>query len=631
MPAMSDSPSTTTAALLGGRYRLVREIARGGMATVFEARDEILERSVAVKVLHRHLSADPTFLDRFLREARAAAPLSHPNVVAVYDWGQDGDDAYLVMEYVAGPTVRDVLREREQLSAPVGAAILAPAARGIAAAHARGLVHRDIKPENILVSADGAVKVTDFGLARAAAATTQTFEPGSLVGSPHYLAAEVVRDETVTPRSDVYSLGIVLYECVVGRPPFNGESAYATAMRHTHETVPPPSQSVDVPDEIDGIVAQATAPDPEDRYPDAGGFEAALRAAVPPGNIPGTHATIIIPPARTETIVPAPQPKTKPHTSKQPAKAKKPKKIGTPRKKRRWLRYLLLSLVVLGLLAGGAVLAWSTLIAPVVEIPRVVGMDVGEARETLREEGFEPVVSDEIVYRRDLPPGEVISQDLTGEARVGTPITLVVSAGPRPVTVPDVIGWEEADAVDALEELGLVPDVSRVHDEEVAEGHVISTDPPPADPTFDGEGVNLVISAGRSPIEVPRLGGMTRDAALNTLADRNLEGVVAAEVWHEEVPEGLVVGQRPGPGETLFRGDRVEITLSKGPEPFPMPDVIGKQRDEAIATLEGLGLRVDVQERRGWPWQQTGVVEHQEPSSGTTMRRGDRVTIYVLE
>ncbi|MDQ3931235.1 MAG: protein kinase, partial [Actinomycetota bacterium] len=242
MRSVSNGPSRT-ATLLGDRYRLLREIARGGMATVFQAIDEVLERDVAMKLLHRHLAADPVFLDRFLREARAAAALSHPNVVSVYDWGEDDDggQAYLVMEFVNGPSLRDLLRSRGRLMPAEAAAVLAPAAAGIAAAHARGLVHRDVKPENILVSSDGAVKVTDFGLARAAAATTQTFAPGAIVGSPHYLAPESVRDERLDARADVYALGVVLYECLVGRPPFEAETPVATALRHTTEAVPPPS------------------------------------------------------------------------------------------------------------------------------------------------------------------------------------------------------------------------------------------------------------------------------------------------------------------------------------------------------------------------------------------------------
>jgi eukaryotic-like serine/threonine-protein kinase len=649
---MSDSSRIAQATRLGGRYQLLEEIARGGMATVYRARDEILERHVAVKVLHRSLSADPTFLDRFLREARAAAALSHPHVVAVYDWGEDGDDAYLVMEYVDGPSLRDVLRERRRLSPSVATAILAPAARGIAAAHARGLVHRDVKPENILISRDGTVKVTDFGIARAAAATTQTFEPGSLVGSPHYLSPETVSDDVCEPRSDVYALGIVLYECVVGLPPFDGETAYTTAIRHTTDRVPPPSDVVDVPEELDAVVAQATAPDPEQRFADASELEAALRAAIPPGDVitvdDGIRPTVIIPPERTETVVPSPKPPG-PGPAPAPAKTKKKKKKKKKekskgrkaeqrqpkpqrgRRRRRWLVALLAVPVLLSLAAGGAYLTWDNVVAPVIDIPDVVGMDVADARAELVEAGFEPVVSDETVYRRDVPAGQVITQEPTGEARVGTEIGLVISAGPQPVTVPDVVGEEEEHALDVLREAGLHPEVTRSHDEDVPDGIVLSTDPPADAGTFDGEGIAVVVSAGPRPIEVPRLHGMTAEQAQSALSDLGLRGVVAAEIWSDDVREGLVAGQRPGPGEILYRGNSVELTVSKGPEPFSLPDVTGSQRDEAVTVLQDLGLSVTV-ESAGWsPFRPSGLVERQEPGPGTTVRRGDHITIYVWD
>ncbi|HEX2029244.1 MAG TPA: PASTA domain-containing protein [Nitriliruptorales bacterium] len=649
--------STPTAALLGGRYRILGEIARGGMATVYHGVDEVLERDVAIKVLHRHLSTDPTFLDRFLREARAAAALSHPNVVAVHDWGEGDDgpdgDAYLVMEHVDGPSLRDILRARGRLSPTETAAVLAPAAAGLAAAHRRGLVHRDVKPENILVSAEGVVKVTDFGLARAAAATTQTFAPGSIVGSPRYLAPESVREEAVDARADVYALGVVLFECLTGRPPFEGDTALATAMRHTRETVPPPSREVEVPGALDRLVARATAPDVADRPDDAGEFETALRAAVPTGRLPtvgGDRAgqTVVIPSEATDTLVPGvtpPVPPQRPAEDDQSgARAPRrwlwrPRRPRSGRARRRprlpaWLgwRRALLPLLLLGLVAGGGYLAWDQLLAPLTDVPDVIGLPQDEAAAALEQDGFVPVMDAETVFTRDVAEGSVADQEPRGTARLGAAVTLTMSAGPPEVAsgVPAVVGQPKDQAVGALARAHLQPEVVEQHSEEVAEGVVIATDPPPGTPIRELATVTVTVSLGRQPLEVPEVTGRSRDAAEQELAGIGLAPVVAAEEFSDEAPAGAVVAQDPPAGARLFRGDEVRLTVSKGPQPFPMPDVEGRPRDDAVRQLEGLGLRVAVREQDGGVFKvPKGQVALQEPKAGTTVHRGDTVTIRV--
>ncbi|MDQ4130626.1 MAG: Stk1 family PASTA domain-containing Ser/Thr kinase, partial [Actinomycetota bacterium] len=551
--------SPRTASLLGGRYRLLREIARGGMATVFQAIDEVLERNVAIKVLHPHLVSDPTFLDRFLREARAAAALSHPNVVPVYDWGEDeGGQAYLVMEFVDGPSLRDVLRKRNRLTPPEAAAVLAAAAAGVAAAHARGLVHRDVKPENILITSDGTVKVTDFGLARAAAATTQTFAPGAIVGSPHYLAPESVRDEPSDARTDVYALGVVLYECLVGRPPFEAETPVATALRHASEAVPPPSALVEVPVELDAIVARATAPDPGGRHPDAAAFRTALQAAAPPGEVAvprheNARGTLVIPPETLDTLVPGPAPRPKdsarhpqelppPRASSRREEAGGDEQGGAPRTERvdgaprpRRRRLLVAALVGLALLLGGLYLAWDTVLAPVTPIPSVVGQPRTLAEATLRGAGFEPVVADEREFSLDVLIDHVIHQVPTGSARAGATVTLTLSAGPRPVPggVPNIAGRSEEQAKTILQGAGLVPTAEYDYDEKVGRGLVVRTDPPAGAPIVEGQPVTVVVSRGRRPIDVPRLVGLTLDDAQARLSSLGLKAAVAAAVFHD--------------------------------------------------------------------------------------------------
>lgn len=640
MRSVSNGPART-ATLLGDRYRLLREIARGGMATVFQALDEVLERDVAMKLPHRHLATDPVFLDRFLREARAAAALSHPNVVSVYDWGDDdGGQAYLVMEFVNGPSLRDLLRSRGRLGPGEAAAVLAPAAAGIAAAHARGLVHRDVKPENILVSSDGAVKVTDFGLARAVAATTQTFAPGAIVGSPHYLAPESVRDERLDARADVYALGVVLYECLVGRPPFEAETPVATALRHTTDAVPPPSALVNVPVELDEVVSRATAPDPGDRYADAAAFEAALRAvASRDEHAAGRHdderGTLVIPPATNDTLVPIPPPPPKPpppalEELPPPRQLEPSRKEAAPAAPRSGRRGLLAALVGIVLLLGGLYLAWSMLVAPVTPIPEVTGQPRMLAEATLRAAGFEPVVADEREFSLEVPADHVIRQVPTGATRRGAAVTLTLSAGPRPVPggVPNLLGEPEQQATAILQGAGLAPSIEYAYDEKVDRGLVVRTDPPGGAAVVEGQPVTVVVSKGRRPVEVPKVVGLTRDDASERLSALGLKATVAAEVFHDTVPPGVVVSQAPDPGANLHRGAVVRLSVSKGPETFPMPDVRERSRDEAVRTLEGSGLVVTVEEVRGF-FRPRNIVADQEPKPGTSVRRGERVTIYV--
>ncbi|MBW3561400.1 MAG: PASTA domain-containing protein [Actinobacteria bacterium] len=627
---MTDTPASTIATRLGGRYRVLREIARGGMATVYRAVDEVLEREVAVKVLHEHLASDEVFLDRFLREARAAAALSHPHVVSVFDWGQDVDgdrvEAYLVMELVDGPSLRDVLRDRGALDPDEVSAVLAPAADGIAAAHARGLVHRDVKPENILLSAEGAVKVTDFGLARAAAASTQTFGPGAIVGSPHYLAPEAVREERLDARADVYALGIVAYECLVGEPPFSSDTALGTAMRHTAEQVPLPSDAPDVPEDLDDVVARATEPDPDHRFTDAAGFASAIRTAAPPGAVPildGRRDTEIIPNANVDTVVPQ-------------LDSNERRSDRVPRRKRvRWGRRVLLPLLILAAVAGGLYLAWSELIAPVTDVPDVLGRPEAQAVEMLREQGFEPRTADEQAFSLEVPAGHVVSQDPSGDgqARVGSTVTIKLSAGPRSVDggVPEVTGQPADEAAATLESHELEVTRAEEHHEEIAAGNVIRTDPPAGTEIKQGTSVALVVSAGPAPIEVPQVVGAAEAAAIEDLSALGLNPEVVAREFSEDVAAGVVMGQTPAPGEILYRGDTVQLTVSEGPPPFPMPDVEGRSREEALQILQSKGLEVVVREQ-GRLFGFVGpsdTVAKQEPEPGTTVRAGDTATIYV--
>lgn len=616
-------PEQTTSAglrgaVLGGRYRLDGLIGRGGMASVYRATDQTLGRDVAVKVLHGHLADDEALLDRFRREAQAVAGLSHRSLVTVHDWGEDhpGEDTlpYIVMELVEGDSLRDVLRVRGRVSPAEALTLLAPAAEGLAQVHDAGLIHRDVKPENILYGPDGVARVSDFGLAAVAGAGNQTFGEDTLVGSPRYLSPESVRAEPLSARADVYALGVILFECLTGRPPFEADSPYGTAVAHTRDRVPAPSSLVrGVPPEVDAVVRRATHPDPAARYPDAGEFADALYAAVPDGPAvvdarDGRHDTVVIPVDRSDTVV---------------AQKERPRR-------RRWPRLLAVlgALVLLGL---GGWLLYDQVLVPLESVPEVVGDELEAARLTLEEAGFEVAVApeEEAVHSTEVPAGAVAAQEPTGDARRGSTVTLVPSLGPRQVTVPTVAGFEEAAAVDRLEDEGLEADVSRVFHDEVPAGQVIGTDPPATTTVDEGSTVEVAVSKGPAPVDVPEVRELDASVAMERLEERGLVGEITEQVYHDSVPEGGVVEQSPAAGTAAHRGDTVSLTVSRGGEPFAMPDVRGMQAPEARADLEGRGLVVEITEVDTlFPWRR-GEVDQQDPLPDTQVRRGDTVTLFV--
>lgn len=659
--------------LLGGRYRLRGELGRGGMARVHRAHDQALDRDVAVKILHPELAHDPVLLDRFRREAWAGARLSHPNVVAVYDVGtpdpsgSHDQPAYLVMQLVDGPSLRDVLYRHRRLSAGQALGILGQAAAGLAAAHDAGLVHRDVKPENVLLTRQGGVKVTDFGLARAAAESTQTFGSDVIVGSPHYLSPEAVGAEPVDARSDVYSLGLLLYECLTGRPPFEGDSPLTTALQHRSDRVPRPSAAVSgVAADVDAVVLAATARDPAQRYQDARAFADALAAAVPEGPAPlaedpSWRDTAVIPLDATDTVVGAGGARAggiaaEGHEVDGP-EAGGPEVGGGAAgaeaagaddasavtdedrhdahdegggRRRGWLRVVVLAVPVLLALAG--FLVWDNVLAPVTPVPAVAGSPAGDARAELEDAGFVVEIAEDRPYDLDVPAGSVLRQDPAGEARRGTAVSLVLSDGPRPVEVPTVSGRPQQEVVAQLEQLGLKVSAERAFDEEVSEGRVVSIEPSAGEVVDEGSDVALVVSDGPHPIEVPDVGGESEAAALEALRERGLDPQVVDRRYDDQVPEGTVLGQSPQSGATLTRDGRVELVVSRGPEPFEMPNVRRQRVGDAREQLESVGLDVEVEQRGGVAsLLNPGRVYDQDPAPGTRVLPGEAVTLYAYE
>lgn len=556
-------------ALVGGRYRLLGEVGRGGMATVHRAHDEVLDRPVAIKALHPHLAHDPTFLDRFRREARAAAGLTHANVVTVHDWGQTPDGAYLVLQLVEGGSLRDLLREHGQLTLDETQTVLGAVAAGLGAAHAAGLVHRDVKPENVLIGWDGVVRITDFGLARAAASATSTFGPDILMGSPHYLSPEAVRGEALDPRADVYALGVVLFECLTGRPPHEGDSPYATALAHTVRPVPVPSTlRPDIPTTLDALVLRATTIDRDGRPVDATAFSAQLRAAMD-----GTGwARIVLSGSQQQrpeehVIAAGDAPDEQDdrlgdwtailnEPTGDPGQAPT-LALGRRTRGRAWLALLVVALLVGGSALGGYLL-WDRVLAPITPIPAIVGTTADQAAQQLEAAGFTVAVVDERPHDRRTPAGYVLDQDPSGEARRGTTIDVVLSGGPRQLEVGDVVGLTATTAVQALRAMGLTPHLEETHHADVPAGEVLTVDPPAGAVVDEASEVTVLVSLGPAQVTVPDLVGERVDDALRQLLDLDLEVEVERRGgFRALLRPNRVYDQAPAPESIVDTGDRL--------------------------------------------------------------------------
>jgi eukaryotic-like serine/threonine-protein kinase len=591
--------------LLDGRYRLDTPIARGGMATVYAATDTRLDRPVAVKVMRPGLADDPEFVERFAREARAAARLSSPEVVAVHDQGTDAatGTAYLVMERVSGGTLRDVLHSEGALPPARALDLLEPVLVALAAAHAAGLVHRDVKPENVLLSADGRVKVADFGLARAIETSAVTATTGVLLGTVAYLAPEQVEHGRTDTRTDVYAAGILLFELLTGAPPYASQSPMTVAYRHVHDDVPPPSRLVEgVPAGLDDLVVRATRRDPAARPLDAGAFLAELRAVR--ADLGDAAAGPVVRRAGAPTLV-VPRPEA---TGQRPAG------------RRRLVLGLLAALVAVAAVAGG----WWALVGRWTDAPAVVGMTESEARERLTAAGF-TVEERPAVHSERVPEDAVVDQDPVPDGRVveGGTIALTTSLGPDRRGVPEVAGRSREQATAALEDVGLAAGPVREAFSELPVGAVVGTEPGQGELLPPDTEVALVLSKGVEQLGVPDVQGATREDAERAITRAGFTPAVT-EVFSEDVAKGLVADQSPSSGRAP-RGSQVSLEVSKGPELVPVPDVVGQDRDTAQATLEALGLSVRVVAIPG-----PGRVRSTDPGAGEQVRKGSRVTMYVF-
>ncbi|MCX4509571.1 Stk1 family PASTA domain-containing Ser/Thr kinase [Streptomyces sp. NBC_01619] len=623
--------------VLDGRYRVDARVAVGGMATVYRAVDTRLDRVLALKVMHPDLATDATFVERFIREAKSVARLSHPNVVGVYDQGAQGAYVYLAMEYVPGCTLRDVLRERGALQPRAALDILEPVLAALGAAHRAGFVHRDMKPENVLIGDDGRVKVADFGLVRAVGSVTNT--TGSVLGTVSYLAPEQIESGTADTRADVYACGVVLYEMLTGGKPHSGDTPAAVLYQHLNEDVPAPSAAVPgLAPELDGLVASATARDPRARPYDAVALLAGTREAraalgddqldaVPPqartaapgGAARAEDRTSVIArplPTEGEAVHRTSRLEMPPPGPAQPGRSRR-----RPVPRRGMLAAVVAVLLVLGVGAG----VWYINSGQFTRVPTVLGQSEAAARQRLTAAGLdvertEKGFSD--VYRR----GTVmdVEPDPGRRIRDNGSVTLVISRGPEIVKVPKVEGLPLAEARNALRKVGLAPGViTREFSEEAAQGVVIGSDPAAGTDRRPDSAVGLVVSKG-APVDVPDVTGESLEDATSTLEDAGLKVRVAAERVHSPNDAGTVATQSPVEGRQAATGDTITLTVSKGPRMIEVPDVTGDKVDDARSELEQAGFEVKVE--RAFPFL-GDTVESQSVEGGGKAPEGSTITI----
>lgn len=631
--------------LVDERYRVTRRLARGGMATVYVAQDERLDRPVALKVMHPHLADSDAFVERFRREARSAARIVHPGVVSVFDQGVVTGQGFLVMELIDGTNLRQLLRAQGAFTIPQALRYTTDTLEALRAAHRVGVIHRDIKPENILVPSDGPAKVTDFGLARAASEVSMS-STGNMLGTVAYIAPEIATTAEADARSDIYSVGIMLYEMLTGAVPWAGESPLQIASHHVSDDVPSPSAAQPwIPREIDDLVAALTAREPANRPADASdAIDLVARAAAAiPSNLANRRAEVApgerhrasetsalnteIMSAQFTRPLPAPASSSVAlvHTSgaTQAAQAALP-----PKKSARaaaWIALVVLLLVVAGL--GGR--WWWTEYGPgsYLTMPETTGRTLTDVQADLDALGLRTQVEEE--FSDDVDTGSVTRSDPEGGSSVHkrAEVQLYVSKGVDMKTVPEVTGKSQDEAQRSLTDAGLaVGAVTDAYSEDVPQGQVISQSVAAGTSLAHDSAVDIVLSKGREPLTVPTLSGLSASAAKSAIEDL---GLVAAptEAYSDTVAEGQVISQQTREGSTLHRGDSVAYTVSKGPEKVAIPDVVGLQREEARSLLEGAGFTVKEEAILGGFF---GTVRSSDPAAGTMTKKGSTVTITIV-
>jgi eukaryotic-like serine/threonine-protein kinase len=609
-------------AVVDGRYRIIRRLGTGGMAEVWCAEDEQLDRKVALKILEPRFAQDQEFVERFRREASAAAGLQHPNVVNVFDRGEFDGTYYIAMEYVEGASLRDLINQGMSVEAAV--AVTRQILSAARFAHSHGVIHRDLKPGNVLVDRQGRATVTDFGIAKAG--VSEITQTGSVMGTAQYLSPEQAQGLEVTAASDLYSVGVILYEALTGRVPFEADSAVAVALKQVSEVPRPPSElNPAVPRALDAVVLKSLAKDPANRFASADEFEAALDAA---------KANPAVAPVDTAVFEAAPV--AVPHgadvaEAERPPPPERPADGDDDRRRRRW-RWAIVAALLLGLVA---LAVWALTRPGQVVVPSVLNEDVEAATATLEDAGFEVDVKE---FPHPERPGTVTEQDPRPgeEAEEGSTVLLSVSSGPGTAKVPRVEGLTERAATEKLDRAGFRVEPKQRFSDAVRAGRAIGTVPKAGTRFEQDQVVTLLVSRGSNLVEVPSVLGLQQEDAQ---ADIEAAGLLPnVETQDSTEPEGTVIAQDPGPGSAP-RGSEVTITVSTGaperaggeagPGSVVVSSVIGDSKQAARATLRAQRVKVAVEKQDVTSSDDDGIVLEQAPEGGTRVERGSTVTIVV--
>ena len=582
------------------------------MADVWLADDTELDRKVAIKILHDHFAQDTEFVQRFQREAQAAAGLQHPNVVGIFDRGDFDGTYFIAMEYVDGPSLKDLVKGGMSPKDAIGfTRQILNAARF---AHRKGIVHRDLKPQNVLIDGEGRARVADFGIARAGESSSIT-ATGSVMGTAQYLSPEQAQGKPTTPRSDIYSVGVILYEALTGRVPFEGDSAVAVALKQVSEAPRRPSAiNPNVPPALDAVVMRALAKDPDSRFKDADAFLKALDAAEKAPDTPRAEDT-----AAYAAVTP--EGETDARAEEEPYDDEAERE----RRRRRMWRWIVVALLAAGV---AALVAFALTRPSHVSVPDVIGQDVDAASQVLDGKGFDVAIK---AVPSAAPRNQVVEQDPIptdrggGKAEEGSTVTLSVSSGPAIVAVPDVSGLSLSDATTRLEKAGFKVTSRQEFSNSVSKGKAIGSEPAAGTQLSTSQVVTVVVSRGTNQVEVPNVVGLDDQAALASLQAAGLSGVLVQRDSTE--PEGKVLSQSPGSGKLVARGSQVTIFASTGA--ITVPDVVGQARKTAVTALKKAGFTAAVTEQNTDDPTQVGVVISEFPPGGSRGRRGDTVTISV--
>jgi serine/threonine protein kinase/beta-lactam-binding protein with PASTA domain len=624
-----------TGELIDNRYLLQRILASGGMATIYAGLDTRLDRPVAVKIMHPHLANDEAFVSRFIKEAKATAALSHPNIVSIQDqgWNEGGAPAvFIVMELVEGSTLRDFLNEQGALSIEQLFQFLNPVASALSAAHRIGIIHRDIKPENILIAKDGRVKVADFGLAAGSIiGQTMTAESSVVLGSVSYLSPEQVQRGIADARSDIYALGIVMFEMLAGKKPYDGETPIQIAYKHVNERIPNlRTINEDIPEEITDIVFAATSPNPDQRPKDAEDLLNKLRSVqaqidpkrrqlsleldIPPAAISVAKSKKSRGKVRVASAFEGLKEKTSQViTPKEDSVATKRRKTSKRVKRNRTIAFLLLIAIIFG--------GYTLLGAGRITVPSLAGMTQKEAAATLQTLGLKSAVGEE-VFSEDIPVGKVISSSPGGGGKVGKSgtVKLNISKGKERIIIPTLVGLTPDVAIQKLSDLGLkAGDTTEIFSALAEKGFVVGTDPKDASEVKRNSIVNILVSKGVEQVSLISYVGKGGEEALSELTDAGFN-VSPAYKFSDTILPGLVISQEPDSAAQINKGSKVVLNISKGPEFVYIPNVISKSANQATLDLENKGLKVVVKGKG------TKVVSI-SPKQGSKVKAGSTVTI----